>query len=168
MRDLKRSNAKFPARHLLTERKIRVFTPMTVRLQLEKGKKVRKEFPFIPNLLFVWASREELDPVVSEIPTLQYRWLRGTYCNPMIVGKEEMERFITAVRATDTPKYYLPEEISPSMHGRKIRIVGGTLDGYEGTLLTTRGSKVKRLLVELPSLVSVGVEVSPEYIRFIE
>ena len=47
-------------------------------------------------------------------------------------------------------KYYLPEEITPEMHNRPIRIVGGPLDGYEGTLLTTRGSKVKRLLVEIP------------------
>lgn len=168
MRDLKRSNAKFPAYQLLAEREVQVFTPMTVRLRLEKGKKVRKELPFIQDLLFVHTSREILDPIVSEIPTLQYRWLRGTYREPMIVGEEEMDRFIAAVRATDTPKYYLPEEITPSMHGRRIRIVGGTLDGYEGTLLTTRGSKVKRLLVELPSLVSVGVEVSPDYIRFID
>lgn len=168
MRDLKRSNAKCPAYKLLEEHKVRVFTPMTWRLSMEKGKKVRKEVPFIPDLLFVRASRETLDPIVSDVATLQYRWLRGSYREPMTVGEEEMERFIHAVSQSDTPRYYLPEEITPAMHGRRIRIVGGALDGYEGTLLTTRGSKVKRLLVELPSLVSVGVEVSPEYIRFIE
>lgn len=168
MRDLKRSNAKLPAYKLLSERKVRVFTPMTFRLKVERGRKVRKEVPFIPDLLFVRAARETLDPIVSEIPTLQYRWLRGTYREPMTVPDEDMERFVTAVSATETPKYYLPEEITPAMHGRRIRIVGGILDGYEGSLLTTRGSKVKRLLVELPLLLAVGVEVSPDYIRFIE
>ncbi len=168
MRDLKRSNARLPAYKLLSERKVRVFTPMTFRLKVERGRKVRREVPFIPDLLFVRSARETLDPIVSEIPTLQYRWLRGTYREPMTVPDEDMERFITAVGSTETPKYYLPEEITPAMHGRRIRIIGGTLDGYEGTLLTTRGSKVKRLLVELPSLLAVGVEVSPDYIRFVE
>ncbi|MEG1718634.1 MAG: transcriptional regulator, partial [Bacteroidales bacterium] len=79
----------------------------------------------------------------------------------------EMERFIGAVRGSDTPKYYLPEEIKPEMYGRKIRIIGGKLNGYEGCLLTTRGSKVKRLLVELPNFFSVGVEVNPDMIEFI-
>ena len=53
------------------------------------------------------------------------------------------------------------------MLNRKIRIVGGPLDGYEGTLQTVRGSKVKRLLVELPGLLSVAVEVEPEYIQLV-
>ena len=53
------------------------------------------------------------------------------------------------------------------MCGRHIRIVGGPLDGYEGKLLTVRGAKTKRLLVELPEFFSVGVEVNPEYIRLL-
>lgn len=65
------------------------------------------------------------------------------------------------------PKYYLPEEITPEMLNRRIRIVGGPLDGYEGTLITVRGSKVKRLLVDLPGILSVGVEVKPEFIQFV-
>ena len=53
------------------------------------------------------------------------------------------------------------------MRKRKILIIGGTLDGYTGTLVTTRGSKVKRLLVELPTLLAAAVEVQPEYIQFL-
>ena len=53
------------------------------------------------------------------------------------------------------------------MYRRRIRIVGGTLDGYEGRLLTTRGSKVRRLLVELKGFLAVGVEVNPEYIKLL-
>ena len=64
-------------------------------------------------------------------------------------------------------KYYLPEDITPQMYGRKIRIVGGPLDGYEGNLITTRGSKVKRLMIKLQDFFAAGVEVNPEYIQFI-
>lgn len=167
MRDLKRANCKRPAHLLLKEKNVEVFTPMKWRLKVVKGNKVRQEIPCVPDLLFVHDNREHLDPLVEEIMTVQYRWVRGKWREPMVVSDAEMERFIHAVGQTTSPKYYLPEEITPAMVNRKIRIVGGPLDGYEGTLLTTRGSKVKRLLVELPNLLSVGVEVNPDYIQFI-
>ena len=53
------------------------------------------------------------------------------------------------------------------MYGRKIRIVGGPLDGYEGSLIATRGSKVKCLMIELQDFFAAGVEVNPEYIQLI-
>lgn len=168
MRDLKRANAKQTAYQLLAEKNMRVFTPMTWRLCTIGGKKVRKEVPFISDLVFVYACRDNLDPIVDKTATLQYRWLRNTYREPMTVPDREMERFIYAITTSESPKYYLPEEITPEMHGRRIRIVGGPLNGYEGTLVTTRGSKVKRLLVELPSLFAVGIEVNPEYIQLIK
>lgn len=86
----------------------------------------------------------------------------------MVVPDADMDRFMQAVAATPSPRYYLPSEITPQMYSRRIRIVGGLLDGQEGTLVTTRGSKVKRLLVELPGILAVSVEVSPEYIRLVE
>lgn len=167
MRDLKRSNARKPAYKLLEEKKVEFFIPMRWQLVTRRGKRVREQVPFMQDLLFVHETRFNLDPLVEKSPTLQYRWLRDTYREPMTVPDTDMERFMLAVNASDSPKYYLPEEITPAMCGRRIRIVGGTLDGYEGSLLTIRGSKVRRLLVELPGFLSVGVEVSPEYIRFL-
>lgn len=167
MRDLKRSNARKPAYKLLEEKKVEFFVPMRWQLVTRRGKRVREQVPFMQDLLFVHETRFNLDPLVEKTPTLQYRWLRDTYREPMTVPDTDMERFMLAVNASDSPKYYLPEEITPAMCGRRIRIVGGTLDGYEGSLLTIRGSKVRRLLVELPGFLSVGVEVSPEYIRFL-
>lgn len=168
MRDLKRTNAKQPAYRLLAEQQVEVFTPMKWTLVTSKGKKVRKEVPFLQDLVFVHDTREKIDPIVAKCPTLQYRFLRKTYRKPMTVPTSEMERFIHAVSSSESPRYYLPEEITPEMYSRKIRIVGGPLDGYEGCLLTMRGSKVKRLLVELPNLLTAGVEVSPEYIQLVK
>lgn len=53
------------------------------------------------------------------------------------------------------------------MRNRKIRIVGGPLDGYEGSLVSVRGTAAKRLLVELPMLLAAAVEVEPEYIQLL-
>ena len=168
MRDLKRANAKQPAYKLFEEKGKRFFTPMTWRIGMEGGRRVRRQVPFVPDLLFVRDSREHLDTVVLQTPTLQYRWLRNTWREPMTVSDAEMNRFIKAVSASDSHKYYLPEEITPAMYGRKIRIVGGPLDGYEGSLITRRGSKVRRLLIEIPNLIAVGIEVKPEFIQLVE
>lgn len=165
MRDLKRSNAKLPAYKVLEDEKMTVYTPMEKRMVVRQGQKSLEEIPFMPDLLFVCDTRENLDPVVAKIPTLQYRWLYNTYRVPMTVSDPEMRRFIHAVNTSKNPRFYLPEEVTPQMCGQKIRIIGGPLDGYEGRLLTIRGSRVKRLLVELKGFFSVGVEVSPEYIQ---
>ncbi|MCA4563314.1 UpxY family transcription antiterminator [Bacteroides xylanisolvens] len=168
MRDLKRPNAKLPAYKQLSDEHLEVFIPMQWRLSLKNGKRIREEVPFMQDLLFVHDTQEVLDQFVRKIPTLQYRYLRGGgYCQPMIVADLEMERFIRAVRSSENPKYYLPEEINNAMYGCMIRIVGGPFEGYEGRLLTTRGSKIKRLLVELPNFFSVGVEVNPDLIEII-
>lgn len=168
MRDLKRTNARQPAYKLFEARHIKVFTPKKWRLSVKQGKRVREEVPFIQDLLFVYDTRDVIDPIVASIPTLQYRYQRhASYCEPMIVPDRDMERFIHAASLSESPRYYLPEEISPTMYGRRIRIVGGPLDGYEGSLLTTRGTRTKRLLVELPRLLAVGVEVNPEYIQLL-
>ena len=125
MRDLKRPNAKLPAYKQLSDEHIEVFTPMQWRLSLKNGKRIREEVPFMQDLLFVHDTREVLDQFVRKIPTLQYRYLKGGgYCQPMIVSDLDMERFIRAVRCSENPKYYLPEEISNTMYGRMIRIVG--------------------------------------------
>lgn len=168
MRDLKRPNAKISAYKQLEGEHIEVFTPMKWCLKIKKEKQVREKEPFIRDLLFVHSSRDVIDPIVEITPTIQYRYSKGGgYLKPMIVNNEDMERFIYAVSVSDNPKYYLPEEITPAMYKRKIRIIGGALDGYEGTLLTVRGSKVKQLLVELPNFFSVGVEVNPDMIEFL-
>lgn len=167
MRDLKRRNAKLPAYKQLIEMGIKVFVPMKWQVVKRKGDIMREEVPVIQDLLFVYDSRLHLDPIVETIPTLQYRWLHHTFREPMTVSDVAMEKFIVAVSSSKSPQYYLPQEITPQMYGRKIRIVGGPLDGYDGYLLTTRGSKIKRLFVELEDYLAVSVEVLPEFIQLL-
>lgn len=168
MRDLKRANAKLPAYKLLGNLNMEVFTPMRWRLIVRQGKHIREEVPFMQDLLFVCETRKRLDPYVETIPTLQYRFQRGGgYGNPMVVPDADMARFIHAVSGTKTCRYFLPNELTRAMYGRKIRIIGGYLDGYEGHLLSLRGSRTKRLLVELPSWLVAAVEVQPEYVQLL-
>lgn len=168
MRDLTRSNAKLPAYRMLQAEKIKYFTPMTWKLFTRNGRQHREKMPCLHDLIFVYDTRKNIDPLVEKFPTFQYRYLRKTNRLPMTVRKEEMEHFIKAVESVELPFYYRPEEITPDMYNRRIRIIGGQLDGYEGHLLSKRGSKMKRLLVELPMWLAASVEVEPEYIQLIK
>ncbi len=168
MRDLKRPNALRPAYKELADAGVEVFTPMRWVLKTRNGRRVREQVPFIFDLLFAHETRSVLDPIVDKIPTLQYRYRRGgEYREPMTVAEPDMDVFIRAVSVSQNPEYFLPAELSPSMYGRTVRVVGGVLDGYEGKLLNVRGTKTKRLLVELPDFVTVGIEADFEYIRII-
>ena len=166
MRDLKRPNARVFAYEFLEGLGVEVFTPL--KRHYLTARREWREKPLIHGLLFVHGTRAGLDPVVATLPTLQYRYQPGKRQSPMVVPEAEMARFIHAVKATESPRYYLPEEITPAMLGRRIRVIGGPLDGYEGRLLTTRGSRTRRLLVELPGLLSVGVEVAPDYVQLLK
>lgn len=86
----------------------------------------------------------------------------------MVVSNADMECFICAVNSTGSPHYYLPEEVTSQMFDCRIRMVGDSLHGYDGRLLTKCDSKNKRLQVELPGLLSVSVEVTPDYIQFLK
>ena len=167
MRDLSRSNAKLPAWEMLRARHIRHFTPLVWRMASRGGKQAPKQVPYIQDLIFVYGTREVLDPLVERVRTFQYRYLRHTWREPMTVPDQDMERFIRAVESTHSPRYYTPEEVTPEMRNRPVCIVGGPLDGYTGTLVTVRGSKRKRLLVEIPMLLAAAVEVEPEYIKLL-
>lgn len=164
MRDLKRANAKCPAYVMLADMNVEVFTPLQWRVVEWGGKRERRLLPYMPDLLFAHTTRRVLDPIVARTDTLQYRWLRHAYMKPMTVSEEEMTRFIHAVNTSHNPLYLKPEEVAQHHCGKQIRIIGGPLNGYEGRLLTVRGSKTKRLIVEMRDLFSVGVEVDPEYI----
>ena len=120
------------------------------------------------DLLFVHESYKVLSPIVERVGTLQFRFLRDGKRTPMTVRDADMDRFIKAVEAAENPCFYAPNDIKPSMVGKYVRIIGGLLNGYEGRLLKLQGSRIKRLFVELPNLLTAAVEVQPEFIQIMK
>lgn len=168
MRDLTRSNANRPAWKLLTEAGFHVFTPLIWKIKKKGGKSERIEVPAIHDLLFVESTRAELDPLVERTSTLQYRFVKGGHFGEvMTVREEDMARFIRAVTSTDDALYYSPSEITSSMIGKRVKIIGGPLNGMSGNLLSIKGMRKRRLIVELPGMLTSAIEVSPDYIQFL-
>ena len=169
MRDLKRRNANTLAIHELTKAGLEVFTPMTQMIMNIGGRKQRRDVPVIQDLLFVHETKAALDPYVQTHPMLQYRFLLGKTVNePMTVRADVMDRFVFAVNSSQSTIYYKPGELTKSMCGKRVRIVGGVLDSFEGHLLSVKGMRKRRLLIELPTLITAAVEVQPEYIQIVQ
>jgi len=170
MRDLKRFNAKLPAYKQLAAAGFEVFTPMTERIVQRSGHCERVAVPYVHDLLFVHSSRRDLDPVVGRTDTLQYRYVKGApHCRPLVVPRDDMDRFIAAVGLSSAVQYYSPGEITPGMYGRTSRLIcTGALNGYVCRLLKVRGSRrLKRVLIELPGILAAGVDIAPDFIELI-
>lgn len=169
LRDLTRPIAKLPGHLRVQQAGLEVFTPMKWVVSDRQGKKVRKLTPVIHDLLFVHATKEELTPLINKTDTLQFRYLKGKgYCVPMTVRDKDMGRFIEAVKATDSPQYYTPSELTALSYGKKVRLIcDGVMNGYEGKLLSVKGSRKKRLIIEVPGILAVVYEVSPDFIQFV-
>ena len=173
LRDLARPNAKNPAYKQLQampEMKDCVFVPLKQRVFVEFGKRVVRFVPYMTDLVFVHKSKEELDPIVRNMKLLQYRYVRGgKQFEAMSVRAEDFKKFKDAIEQTDNVEYYSYEEVSPQIYGKQIRIIGGRLDGFEGRLMSKRGSKFKRLLVDLEDCnLTAAIEVESEYIQLVK
>ena len=173
LRDLARPNAKNPAYkqlHEIPEMADCVFVPLKQHVFKEFGKRVVHLVPYMPDLVFVHKSKEELDPIVRQMPLLQYRYVRGgKQYEAMSVRHKDFEKFREAVNKTDVVEYYSFDEVPPNIYGKQIRIIGGRLDGFEGRLMSRRGSKFKRLLIDLQECnLSAAILVETEFIQVLE
>ena len=173
LRDLARPNAKNPAYKQLQampEMKDCVFVPLKQHVFTEFGKRVVRYVPYMHDLVFVHKSREELDPIVRDIKLLQYRYVRGGKRDEaMSVRHKDFEVFRRAVEQTDNVEYFSYEEVSPRLYGKQIRIIGGCLNGFEGRLMSKRGSKCKRLLIDLQECnLSAAIQVESEFIQLLK
>lgn len=162
LRDLRRGPRE-PAFETLRRLGFEVFVPMRWRRgRTEDGSPGAVLAPSVRSLLFVKAARSALDAAMAKAGRLQYLYVRGGgYCVPATVRSRDMERFVAAVRSADDTQWYTAEEAASLRPGPAVRVVGGSLDGCEGLLLTRRGSRVKRLLVRLPGSLCAGVRIGP-------
>lgn len=166
LRDLKRPNAKLKGYQQLADDGFRVFTPLKEKVSISAGKKVRNLRPVISDLLFVKSTREQLDKIIEKIPTLQYRFVKGgAYQEAMTVGDREMEDFIRVATLGNETRYLNPEEIDKSIIGKRVRVIGGPLDAVEGRVLSIRGKKNRRVLIELHGLLALTFEVTPDLLE---
>lgn len=149
---------------------VETFIPMQPVMKLtRRGNKTRVLEPAVHNLLFVKARRGWLQQFKSRLPHLQYMTMRCDGRNePIVVSDSDMERFIAVSRSgADDAIYLTPGEVNLS-RGTRVRLHGGPLDGIEAIYVKLDGKRNKRIVVEIPNVISVATAiVTPDFIEVI-
>ena len=143
------------------------YVPMTYRLHIEKGHKVRRLVPAVSQLVFVYGSVTAITDYKLRSKDTIY-WLTVPKANrrdKMIVPDKAMEDFIRITQQNEqSVTYFRPDELKLSKDDH-ILIHGGPFDGVEGVLLKVKGKREKQLLV---ILLTVLLEENKEYVLLMD
>lgn len=169
MRDLRPWNAKKTAFQEMKELGLTVYTPMRqISKELPNGKKTKELTPVMPTLLFVYEEKERLDRIVRSIRLLQYIYRKGAGQQAVtIVRDSEMDRFIAALECDKHPLFLNPLELTPDRVGKKVIVVGGPLNEYQGFLLKSPGARKQRIILEIKGFFAAAVQVDPKSLRIV-
>ena len=159
------------AKAFLESKSVECFVPMkSAVIERRSGIKSRQQVPAIHNLIFVHASKEEIQELKNGKDFLQYmtRPLNGKNI-PITVPDKQMQQFIAATQAANEELVYLqPEEIDLKK-GTRVRVHGGTFDGAEGLFVKVRGKRNRRVVLLIEGVTAVALaEISPDLIEVIK
>lgn len=122
--------------------------------------------PLIPNLLFVYTTKEQADTYVKHTPILSFlsfyldhfKYDEKQNNPPLTVIRKEMENFIIATCNNSEHLKFVEEEQCHFKGGETVRIIDGMFKGVEGRVARVSGQQ--RVVV---SISNVGL-VSTAYI----
>ncbi|MDE7381493.1 MAG: UpxY family transcription antiterminator [Muribaculaceae bacterium] len=157
------------ARDLFEAAGLEYFLPMRyILVTLPGGKKKRELRPAVPSLIFVKGTRKELQTLKDQKGIVQYLCRpEGERNVPIIVPDVQMNAFRKAIEnSLNNFIYFRPGELNLSL-GKRVRIIGGALNGCEGTFMKVKGARSRRLVIMLEGLGAVAAEVSPDFIELI-
>ena len=139
------------AKEYLEGEKVQCFVPMRWSIVADRQqKKTRQLIPAIKNLIFAHTTKERIQELKRGINYLQYLTSNADGRRvPIIVPDGQMQQFIAVCESHDDRLVYLsPDEINLS-EGTRVRIIGGGLDGVEGTFVKVKNKRKKRVVVEV-------------------
>jgi len=149
---------------------VRCFVPKRYVVQTIHGKKVRSLQPVVSNLVFVYASWNEIIDLKQTMDYLQFQTQPiQQKRRVLVVPDAEMEQFIRICEQTEADIcYYRPEEID-SAQSQLVRVIGGNFNGIEGRLTKIIGKRQKRVVLQLDNLLAVAITIeNPEYLELIK
>ena len=159
------------AKEYLESEKVECFVPMRWSIVTDRrNNKTRQLVPAIKNLIFAHTTKERIQELKRSVSYLQYLTCNANgHKVPIIVPDGQMQQFIAICESHDDRLVYLsPEEINLS-EGTRVRIIGGGLDGVEGTFVKVKNKRKKRVVVEVRGVAAVMLaEFTDGYLQALE
>lgn len=125
-----------------------IFNP-TRNIARREGKKIiKEEVPIVPNLLFFKTQRAKVKSLFSKIGDIAwcYRTANLPDSDYSVISSREMSRFQRCVgQFTDDIQVELVAEDPRLRRGRRVRVTGGIMAGYEGEIQDIEGAGDRRI-----------------------
>lgn len=124
-------------------KRLTLYYPTREMVFKENKKIIKREMPYIPGLLFFKIGENKIAPLFREIGDLAWCYReRPSHDAPYsIIPRSEMERFQRFVgKFTEDVEISLSAK-EPLGIGRRVRITGGVMEGYEGEIFDIEDSK---------------------------
>ena len=148
----------------LDEQAIENFIPFRTVLVERNGRKIKREKPVVPGLLFIRANYQTVCtlPVESRVKMVYLRNLENRQL--LIVPDKQMQDFMFLL---DFSESAVRIENANLKRGDRVRVIKGDFAGIEGELVRIKGHK--RVVVRLEGLFSLATTYIPSsYLEKIE
>lgn len=154
----------------LQARGVQCFVPKHYVIKTLQGRKLRTLQPAVANLVFVYASWNEIIALKQTLDYLQFQTqVAQNKRRVMVVPDVEMEQFIRVAGQLEADIcYYRPEELTAT-GSYQVRVIGGNFNGVEGRLMKIIGKRSKRVVLQIEGLLAIAITVeNPEYLELIK
>ena len=140
-----------------------------------KGKQKKVLETLIPNLLFVYTTKEKAEEYVKTTPSLSFLTFYYNHFEydiekknpPLIVSCKEMENFIIATCNKSEHLKFVEEEQCHYKGGEIVKVVEGTFKGVEGKVARVSGQQ--RVIVTITNVGLISTAYVPTaFIQVIE
>lgn len=143
------------------------YLPMRYAEKVIKGKRKRILKPLIPNILFVYTTRERIEQFVKDTPelpflTFYYNHFEQEYEGknaPLTIPFQEMMNFIRLTRIDNAHIMLVDAKQCHYKSGDIVRVMEGDFAGVEGRVARVAGQQ--RVVVEIEGLCTVVTAYIP-------
>lgn len=106
-------------------------------------RKIRKLVPVVHNLVFVYATRSEVDEIKSTVgASLPIRYIMDRETRqPITIPEVQMRSFIAVAGNYDEQVVYLDPSVVSMKKGDRVRVTGGIFEGVEGIIIRVKGDR---------------------------
>lgn len=116
--------------------------------------------PAVTDLIFVLATRREIQQAKQGIPCLHYIMARDDgSAEPLTVPERQMRPFIEANTKDDNLVWLTPADMRP---GERFRILDGPFRGLEATVQRLPGRRASSVIVQIEGLIAAAISLPIE------
>ena len=116
----------------------------------------------LSSYVFVHADRETFAQIPKDLTNIRpMMHMREGLFVPVIVPDVDMASFIRVAGSQDEQAVYLDPSKLNFKKGDRVRIIGGSFVGVEGTFMQIGGKHEKRVVIQLDNIIAVATAAIP-------